>query len=145
VTDLAAFVCSLASQDAASFIGTLHDIGVMEATRKLLGFARVLPAGKSTCRVYVWSYHDFNTPVGHATLILSDNTYISWWPSVPNQTPLTSYPLSTISAINTPSFEVLAMPNRSYNDDLTAEARPPDYVIGIERLDEAKIKMWWVE
>jgi hypothetical protein len=75
--------------------------------------------------IFVWSPH--GKQVGHASMALSDGTYVSWWPS----------------------GDVFNSPAESYgirNDKSGEAGKNPDYASApIEALDEGKISSWWAE
>ena len=84
--------------------------------------------------VYIWSYTGSGGNWGHASLMLNDGTYISWWPGEPRDG---------------------KMPNGKIPDLYSAPALPPDLardqelegttptIIHLDNLDEDAIKKWW--
>jgi hypothetical protein len=86
-------------------------------------------------RVLIWPYLGLNEAIGHAALILSDNMYISWWPSQVNREELMFFGGDYIAD---------AYNNRTYSDDYADEQNAPPYlVIRVYGLDEGAIKTWW--
>ena len=82
-------------------------------------------------KVYVWTPEGGN--VGHASMELSDGTYISWWPEYGGKAQQT--------AMKAPGFQ-----NRTLEDDVRDEGKNPDYTFIIPAklgLDEGSIKRWW--
>ena len=80
-------------------------------------------------KVYVWTPEGDN--VGHASMELSDGTYISWWPE---------------DAVKLPVTKIPGFQNRTLEEDVRDEGRNPDYTFIIPAkvgLDEARIKRWW--
>lgn len=83
--------------------------------------------------VYAWTPHVDH--YGHASLELSDGTYISWWPR-------------TKSKKDTRSPALLGGEpgaRSTYEEDVNAEEKDPDEAITIpsKALNENKIKSWW--
>jgi hypothetical protein len=64
--------------------------------------------------------------VGHASMKVGDNTYISWWPDE-------SATFGNYHPIR----------NKNYESDVRDEGHPPDFEIQIDGLDEQKIIDWW--
>jgi hypothetical protein len=86
-------------------------------------------------RVFVWSTSMYHKRVGHASLLPSDGTYISWWPSGTDASALLKKGADWDAPANRP---------QSYEDDYNAEDEiAPDVVVNVYGLDEAKIKQWW--
>ena len=74
---------------------------------------------------------------GHASMTLSNDTYISWWPSNDRQRKNNDEKCKIFSS---PAVE-----DRTYAADVKGEERDPDAVISVPNLDEDAIKDWWVE
>lgn len=78
--------------------------------------------------VYVWlpKLHDGHKLIGHASMLVSGHTYISWWPDetagIGNYHPIR---------------------NRGYAGDVAGERSGPDHAIILEGLDEPTILDWW--
>ena len=87
-------------------------------------------------RVLIWEYLGINRAIGHAALILSDNTtYISWWPSNVSREEL---------KFSGGEFKSDAYNNRTYQDDYRGEINTQPYlIIPVYGLDEGAIKTWW--
>ncbi|KAK3654435.1 hypothetical protein LTR56_004065 [Elasticomyces elasticus] len=93
-----------------------------------------LSVSPTYARVFVWPARA-GEAAGHASIMLSDNTYISWWPS-------------KINSAQIPYFEGDwsgdAYNDRTYPQDVADEfGLPPGQVIRIYNLDEAAVKAWW--
>jgi len=85
-----------------------------------------------TVTLNIWSFEGKNRAWGHASLTLSDGTYISWWPKQP------------INMKN--ATQELAHRNRTFGDDVRGEDNKlPDIQIHITKLDEKAIKDWWLK
>ena len=83
-------------------------------------------------KVYVWKPEGGNK-FGHASMELSDGTYISWWPEYGGKAQQTKKKAS--------GFQ-----NRTLDDDVRDEEKNPDYTFIIPAkvgLDEGNIKRWW--
>ena len=93
------------------------------------------PSGLLT--VYVWNSAGSTADGwGHASMMLDDGTYISWWPNC------------TWGGCGNLDSNVPAYQGRTPQDDMAGEGergnyRYPDHAIKIEGLDEAAIKAWW--
>ena len=70
---------------------------------------------------------------GHAAIRLDDGTYISWWPDPARGTEQKEGRYTRADAIR----------DDTYAHDVKDEKRPPDQVIHIDGLDEARIADWW--
>ncbi|WP_158815636.1 LamG-like jellyroll fold domain-containing protein [Methylocapsa sp. S129] len=129
---------------AASYISSMTpDPGIVPGAQKTIDYARFDPRPSVT--VFIWSYVSFDRGQGHASMSLSDETYISWWPKG----------IATIWNLNGVAQDFYAdhVIDRTYSDDITGEGDPnfnpptifrdPDYRIKIFGLDEAAIKTWW--
>lgn len=79
--------------------------------------------------VYVWLPKQIGNQknVGHASMLVSGHTYISWWPDQSAGFGQDYHPQR----------------NKSYTSDLRDEACAPDAIINIEGLNEAAILGWW--
>jgi len=96
---------------------------------------QLTPTTKPYARVLIWSYISIKSAVGHASLVLSDGTYISWWPSKTGRFELMGYTTDLIAD---------AYLDQTYSDDLYLEhGTPPAHVIRLWGLDEAAAKTWW--
>lgn len=83
--------------------------------------------------VYIWSYRGKSEAWGHASVQV-DQTYMSWWPSMPGQVP---------SKVHPNVYESHPFRNRTYDEDVRDEGQQPDHVIHINGLDENAMKDWW--
>ena len=83
--------------------------------------------------VYIWNYTGSSNGEnwGHASILLNDGTYISWWPNC------------TEGGCGSPFSNVPAYQNRNYEQDIHDEGATPNEVIQINGLDEAAIEAWW--
>ncbi|NWA01461.1 hypothetical protein [Pseudomonas gingeri] len=90
----------------------------------------------NSAAVNVWSYRGKEEAWGHASLTLSDGTYISWWPQGMGRE---SIPF--VSQV----YSAPAIVPRSFNDDVRGEGVVPDVFVYIPatHLNEANIKSWW--
>ncbi|XP_041354133.1 uncharacterized protein LOC121371970 [Gigantopelta aegis] len=80
-------------------------------------------------KVYVWM--PTNELVGHASLELSDGTYISWWPDEDKNK---SLPMVTMKGHASSSLE----------EDIDGEGRQPTHEFTLKKkYDERKMKKWW--
>ena len=90
--------------------------------------------------VYIWNYTgsgpDDNW--GHASVMLDDGTYVSWWPGS-NRTPANSdvYEADPLPADYSRDRQLEGM------DRGHPEGIDPDEVIHIDGLDEHSIEKWW--
>ena len=87
-----------------------------------------------TIKVYVWKPKGDDS-YGHASMELSDGTYISWWPEYGGKGEQTKH--------KAPGFQ-----NRTLDDDVRDEERNPDRTFIIPSkvgLDEGEIKKWWAK
>ena len=83
-------------------------------------------------KVYVWKPNSDDS-YGHASMELSDGTYISWWPEYGGKAQRTKH--------KAPGFQ-----NRTLEDDVRDEERDPDRIFIIPSkvgLNEDDIKRWW--
>lgn len=89
------------------------------------------PSGLLT--VYIWNYTGSTAGEnwGHASMMLNDGTYISWWPNCAS------------GGGGSPFTNVPAYQQRDPRDDIRDEGSLPNESIPIEGLDEAAIKAWW--
>lgn len=78
--------------------------------------------------VYIWDMDLGAKPkcVGHASMLVSGHTYVSWWPderaSLGNYHPIR---------------------NRGYAGDVAGEGRGPEHTVILDGLDEPAILDWW--
>jgi len=93
------------------------------------------PFGLQTT-VYIWKYRGSTVAWGHASLSLSNGTYISWWPSPAGRDPKISSSLSDI-------YTADPIIGRKFENDVRDEQQNPDQIIYINGLDEAAIEKWW--
>lgn len=96
----------------------------------------VVTPPSSSVSVNIWSYRGKEEAWGHASLTLSDGTYISWWPQGQGRE---SIPF--VSQV----YSAPAIIPRSFDDDVRAESVVPDVFVYIPSslLDEASIRNWW--
>ncbi|KAK3611767.1 hypothetical protein CHS0354_014117 [Potamilus streckersoni] len=87
-------------------------------------------------KVYIWNFQGFKEAWGHASMSLSDGTYISWWPSGGDERK---------------SFKGMAVKappvhDRTLDDDIQDEEdKQPDviHIIPDGYINEEAIKEWW--
>ena len=85
-------------------------------------------------KVYVWKPKG-DDRYGHASMELSDGTYISWWPEYGGK--------AEQKTKRAPGFQ-----NRTLEDDVRDEERNPDRTFIIPSkvgLEEGEIKKWWAK
>ena len=84
--------------------------------------------------VYIWDSHGTEA-VGHASLALSDGTYISWWPhsDAKKRLPTGHTKISKAS------------PNPTLEDDIRDEDGQKPTSINVGGLNENAIKKWWMD
>ena len=89
-----------------------------------------------TLKVYIWLPQGIT--VGHASMQLSNGTYISLWPGEDKMG-------KTIKQIGIAMGTKQHYENLSdsLDEDIHREKRPPDHVFSIEGLDETAIQSWW--
>jgi hypothetical protein len=85
--------------------------------------------------IHCWWERVLEGSVGHASLSLSDGTYISLWPE--------NYQKVSSGSSKGPKLEV------ALKDDIKNEGRDPDKQVEILKclnlVDESKVKKWWME
>ncbi|CAG2245901.1 unnamed protein product [Mytilus edulis] len=83
--------------------------------------------------IYVWVPRDGNI-IGHASMTLSDDTHISWWPNNKDEDEIKDF-RENVSAETVYNYEV----------DKIWENRDADHIIRIpvKYLNEDAIKRWW--
>ena len=84
-------------------------------------------------RVFVWDYFNINR-VGHASMLLSDGTYISWWPR--------SGTIKTIPFVEQ-SWEGEGVAVADYNGDYEGEGFTHANSFRIWGIDNTAVKAWW--
>ena len=87
-------------------------------------------------KVYVWEPKGSDS-CGHASMELSDGTYISWWPN---------WWEGNEGKVEQAMKKAPGYQNRTLDTDINAEQRVPDYTFTIPArvgLDEDGIKCWW--
>ena len=85
-------------------------------------------------KVYVWKPKGDDS-YGHASMELSDGTYISWWPEYGGKA-------------EQAKKKAHGFQNRTLEDDVRDEERNPDRTFIIPSkvgLDEGEIKKWWAK
>jgi hypothetical protein len=95
------------------------------------------PSGYVT--VFVWNFMGINVAWGHASLELSDGTYISWWPAgaTPETLPFLAQAEYAVSMHD-------AVENRTYAQDVHEEFdKDPDWHVIVGGLNESAIAKWW--
>lgn len=102
------------------------------------------PANLPYVTVYSWKFipsGELGWFWGHASLMLADGTYISWWPT---NNPVNSLrkPLNQMPLLSR-IYSSPAVPNVTYDQDVAAETRPPDFVVNVFGLNQADILNWW--
>ncbi len=85
-------------------------------------------------KVYIWTYRGTREAWGHASMELSDGTYISWWPAGIDRKWI-PYIGGTWSAPH--------INPQTYQDDVASERQAPDTVLNVGSLNETAIKAWW--
>ncbi|WP_206951481.1 hypothetical protein [Trinickia acidisoli] len=90
------------------------------------------PAGSTL--VYVWPTRLTSRYSGHTSMMLSDGTYLGWWP----------YGFLVMSFLPPAYMGKHAPPEDvSYQNDLDKQGSAPPLVLSLQGIDEAKIKAWW--
>jgi len=84
--------------------------------------------------IHVWAYRGINTAVGHASLSLTNGTYISWWPGSVNFKQLPFLPLT---------FSANGVAPANLAQDTALEYQPPDTSIRIPTINETAVDNWW--
>jgi RHS repeat-associated protein len=79
--------------------------------------------------VYIWAYTGSTGNWGHASLVLNDGTYISWWPGDPHEGKLPNI------------YSAPALPPNLARDQEEENTSPT--VIHLDNLDEDAIQRWW--
>ncbi len=93
------------------------------------------PSSLAATYIYIWTYVGINDAVGHASMMLSDGTYLSWWPSGQDRKTIPFVGLAYDAPHNDP---------QPYSEDERLEGHAPDLILKLYGLDEAAIKAWWV-
>jgi len=90
------------------------------------------PAGAT--KIFVWPSRWLNLYTGHASMMLSDGTYIGWWPGDSVISAFMPYPLVATH----PDPEDI-----TYEKDVSNQGYAPHLILGVAKVDEAAVKAWW--
>ncbi|XP_060562527.1 uncharacterized protein LOC132722109 isoform X2 [Ruditapes philippinarum] len=91
---------------------------------------RKSPPELKKIKVYIW--RPFGQNVGHSSMLLQDETYISWWPD---------------GECSQTNFTRPAAPHTSFQEDADIEGNstPPTFTIKVTDEQMQNIKGWWEE
>lgn len=84
-------------------------------------------------RVFVWDYYNINR-VGHASMLLSDGTYISWWPL--------DGTIKTIPFVEQ-TWEGTGTAVPDYSEDYDSEGSTHANSFRVWGIDNDAVKAWW--
>ncbi|HOH62334.1 MAG TPA: RHS repeat-associated core domain-containing protein, partial [Bacilli bacterium] len=91
-------------------------------------------------KVFIWRFTGSLSGQnwGHASMMLDNGEYISWWPNTDTKDTIIEYNLLIKSIYTAKAYE-----KRTYKQDEEEEKHSPDFVIDIQGLDEDAILKWW--
>lgn len=114
--------------------------GTLDAIWSFVAEGSYDPRSKVT--VCIWPSGVFFIPAGHASLLLPDGTYISWWPINEKSNPQMPMLVQEMQRL-AGSFNAPAVRDRTFEADKAAEHDTSPMRVDLVGLDVAKIKGWW--